>query len=80
MRENLLHAELEAQTGIAERTLAEFIVDVAKGAKNVDGFKKVYHQMLNGSLGCYSSPSTCNQTMQTCVQHAVAHAAMLLVS
>lgn len=34
-------AELEAQTGIAEKTLAEFIVDVAKGARNVDGFKKV---------------------------------------
>lgn len=33
-------AELEAQTGIAEKTLAEFIVDVAKGARNVDGFKK----------------------------------------
>lgn len=35
-------AELEAQTGIAEKTLAEFIVDVAKGARNVDGFKKVH--------------------------------------
>ncbi len=40
----MLHAhgaELEAQTGITEKTLAEFIVDVAKGARNVDGFKKV---------------------------------------
>jgi hypothetical protein len=34
-------AELEAQLGIAEKTLAEFIIDVAKGSKNVDGFKKV---------------------------------------
>jgi hypothetical protein len=34
-------AELEAQLGIAEKTLAEFIIDVAKGSRNVDGFKKV---------------------------------------
>lgn len=34
-------AELETQIGIAERTLAEFIVDVAQGARNVDSFKKV---------------------------------------
>lgn len=39
-------AELEAQTGIAEKTLAEFIVDVAKGARNVDGFKKVWLMAL----------------------------------
>lgn len=39
-------AELEAQTGIAEKTLAEFIVDVAKGARNVDGFKKVRAQRM----------------------------------
>ena len=34
-------AELEAQLGIAERTLAEFLVEVAQGSKNVDSFKKV---------------------------------------
>ncbi len=34
-------AELEAQTGIAEKTIAEFIVDIAKSARNVDAFKKV---------------------------------------
>jgi len=36
-----LIAELEAHLGIAEKTLAEFIVDVAKSARNVDGFKQV---------------------------------------
>jgi hypothetical protein len=38
-----LTAELEAHLGIAEKTLAEFIVDVAKSARNVDGFKQVKH-------------------------------------
>lgn len=60
----LLHTELEAQTGIAEKTLAEFVVDVAKGARNVDGFKKVgvkqpsrrhVPQQLTSAVDCSSS-------------------------
>eukprot|EP00879_Flechtneria_rotunda_P012406 GHRR01012955.1.p1 GENE.GHRR01012955.1~~GHRR01012955.1.p1 ORF type:complete len:1206 (+),score=437.88 GHRR01012955.1:239-3856(+) len=33
-------AEIEAHTGIAERAVAEFVVDIARGSKNVDAFKK----------------------------------------
>lgn len=48
--------ELEAQIGIAEKTIAEFVIEVAKGARNVDAFKQVPpHAGCRGdttALGC----------------------------